>query len=138
MPDPKMRLGFREPDVDTNLPFVEGTVKVEGFELEIVPFRGPDSVDAWDASFGGLMQTKGAGEHPFVSIPAYPNRKFRLQYIFVNNAADTRIKQFISTLKYNPSTTPEPGASCTAWSTARAWRPTSSVRAWSPDRTRSR
>ena len=85
MPDPKLRLGFREPDVDTNMPFVDGSVKIEGFDLEIVPFTGPDSVDAWDASFGGLMQTKGKGDHPFVSIPAYPNRKFRLQYIFVNN-----------------------------------------------------
>lgn len=82
-----MHLGFREPDVDTNMPFVDGTVQVEGFDLEIVDFRGPDSVDAWDASFGGLMQTKGRGEHPFVSIPAYPNRKFRLSYIFVNDAA---------------------------------------------------
>jgi 4,5-dihydroxyphthalate decarboxylase len=87
MPDPKLRLGFREPDIDTNLPFVDGSVQVEGFELEIVPYRGPDSVDAWDASFGGLMQTKGKGDHPFVSIPAYPNRKFRLAYIFVNSEA---------------------------------------------------
>jgi len=87
MAEPKMRLGFREPDIDTNMPFVDGTVKVEGFELEISNFRGPDSVDAWDASFGGLMQTKGRGDHPFVSIPAYPNRKFRLSYIFVNSAA---------------------------------------------------
>ncbi len=87
MAEPKMRLGFREPGIDTNMPFVDGTVKVEGFELEISKFRGPDSVDAWDASFGGLMQTKGRGDHPFVSIPAYPNRKFRLSYIFVNSAA---------------------------------------------------
>ena len=87
MSDPKLILGFREPDIDTNRPFVEGKVKVEGFELEITAYRGPESVDAWDASFGGLMQTKGKGEHPFVSIPAFPNRKFRLSYIFVNSAA---------------------------------------------------
>jgi 4,5-dihydroxyphthalate decarboxylase len=82
-----MRLGLREPDVDTNMPFVDGSVKVEGFELEVSKFRGTDSIDAWDASFGGLMQTKGRGEHPFVSVPAYPNRKFRLSYIFVNNGS---------------------------------------------------
>jgi len=35
MPNPKLRLGFREPEIDTNRPFVEGTVKVEGFNLEI-------------------------------------------------------------------------------------------------------
>jgi 4,5-dihydroxyphthalate decarboxylase len=84
---PTMRLGFREPDVDTNMPFVDGTVKVEGFDLEISNFQSPDMIDAWDGSFGGLMQSKGKGDHPFVSIPAYPNRKFRLQYIFVNEAA---------------------------------------------------
>src|SRR5438445_7752502 len=88
MPDPKMRLGFREPDVDTNMPFVDGSVKVEGFELEISNFRSPDTIDAWDGSFGGLMQSKGKGDHPYISIPAYPNRKFRLQYIFVNNASN--------------------------------------------------
>jgi hypothetical protein len=32
--------------------------------------------------------------------------------LFVNSATDPRIKQFITTLKYNPKTTPEPGASC--------------------------
>jgi 4,5-dihydroxyphthalate decarboxylase len=88
MTNAKLRLGFREPDIDTNLPLRDGSVQVEGFDLEIVPYRGPESVDAWDASFGGLMQTKGRGEHPFVSIPAYPNRKFRLSYIFVNVASE--------------------------------------------------
>lgn len=87
MTNPTLRLGFREPDIDTNRPFVDGTVKVEGFDLEISDFRGPEYIDAWDASFGGLMVTKGKGDHPFVSIPAYPNRKFRLAYIFVNSAA---------------------------------------------------
>jgi len=88
MANPMMRLGFREPDIDTNLPFVDGTVTVEGFDLEISKFQSPDSIDAWDGSFGGLMQSKGKGDHPYVSIPAYPNRKFRLQYIFVNNASN--------------------------------------------------
>jgi len=84
---PKLRFGFREPDIDTNRPLIDGTVKIEGFEIEVSKFRGADSIDAWDASFGALMTTKGRGEHPYVSIPAFPNRKFRLQYIFVNSAA---------------------------------------------------
>lgn len=87
MANPKLRLGLREPEVDTNKPFVDGTVKVEGFDVETSDFRSPELIDAWDASFGGLMQTKGRGEHPYVSIPAYPNRKFRLAYIFVNTAS---------------------------------------------------
>lgn len=87
MANRKLRIGFREPEVDTNRPFVDGSVKVEGFDLEISEFRGPELIDAWDASFGGLMQTRGRGEHPYVSIPAYPNRKFRLAYIFVNSGS---------------------------------------------------
>ncbi len=87
MPNPKLRLGFREPEIDTNRPFVEGAVKVEGFDLEISNFRGAEFIDAWDASLGGLMQTKAKGNHPYVSIPAFPNRKFRLAYIYVNSAS---------------------------------------------------
>ena len=87
MDRPKLRLGLREPDIDTNRPLVDGTVTVDGFDLEITKFQRPELVDAWDASFGGLMTTKGQGDHPYVSIPAFPNRKFRLAYIFVNSAA---------------------------------------------------
>ena len=87
MANPKFRLGFREPDIDTNRPFTDGTVTIDGFDLECSPFRGPEHIDAWDASFGGLMTTKGKDDHPYVSIPAFPNRKFRLAYIFVNSAA---------------------------------------------------
>ena len=87
MANPKLRFGFREPDIDTNRPFWDGSVEIEGFELECSEFEGPETIDAWDASFGGLMSTKGRGEHPYVSIPAYPNRKFRLAYIFTRTDA---------------------------------------------------
>ena len=33
MPDPKLRLYFREPTVDTNMAITDGTVKVAGFEV---------------------------------------------------------------------------------------------------------
>ena len=75
MANPVMRMGFREPTIDTNRPLVDGTVGVEGFEVEVSDFRGAEHIDAWDASFGGLMQTKAAGNHPYVSIPAFPNRQ---------------------------------------------------------------
>jgi 4,5-dihydroxyphthalate decarboxylase len=87
MSDPTLVLAFREPDIDTQRPFVEGQVQVEGFTLETRKFTGPEECDAWDASFGGLMQTAGTGEFPYVSIPAFPNRKFRLQYCYVNVAS---------------------------------------------------
>jgi len=84
MANPKLVLAFREPDIDTQRAFGEGLVEVEGFELETRPYTGAESCDAWDASFGGLMNIAGRGEFPYVSIPAFPNRKFRLQYCYVN------------------------------------------------------
>ncbi|MCI0815664.1 MAG: ABC transporter substrate-binding protein [Chloroflexi bacterium] len=88
MPDPKLRFRFREPTVDTNLPISDGTVKVEGFDLEVMDV-GDDArfaADARDEGFGALVQRKAQGA-PDVCIPAFPNRKFRLSYIYVNAAA---------------------------------------------------
>ncbi|HLG70244.1 MAG TPA: hypothetical protein VK009_07455 [Chloroflexota bacterium] len=82
MANPKLRFRFFEPEVDTNLPFTDGTVKIEGFELECVS----GEADAWDQGFGALMGMMVAKE-PIVCIPAFPNRKFRLSYIQVNAKA---------------------------------------------------
>ena len=84
MSSPKLRFYFREPTVDTNRPISEGIVKVEGFELQVVSQLG--DADAWDCGFGALMQSKAKGARD-ISIPAFPNRKFRLSYIYVNSAA---------------------------------------------------
>jgi 4,5-dihydroxyphthalate decarboxylase len=65
------------------MPITDGTVSVEGFALEMVT---QGDTDAWDAGFGSLLRGKVDGVH-HVSIPAFSNRKFRLSYIFVNNAA---------------------------------------------------
>ncbi len=83
MSQPKLRFHFHEPSIDTNLPLTDGTVKVEGFELECVEHG---DFDAWDNGFGALM--RGAAEGlTDVCIPAFPNRKFRLSSIQVNSAA---------------------------------------------------
>ena len=84
MATPKLRFRFHEPSIDTNRPLTEGAVRVEGFELEMI--GGTGEADAWDAGFGSLVRAKVEGA-PYVSIPAFPNRKFRLSYIFVNAAA---------------------------------------------------
>jgi 4,5-dihydroxyphthalate decarboxylase len=82
MPNPTLRFRFFEPTIDTNLPLTDGTVRIEGFDLECVS----GEADAWDQGFGALMGLKVAGA-PYVCIPAFPNRKFRISYIQVNNAA---------------------------------------------------
>lgn len=84
MPDPRMRFYFREPTVDTNLPLTSGTVVPKGFDFEVV--QELEQADAWDCGFAARMQAVEANE-PLVSIPAFPNRKFRLSYIYVNSAA---------------------------------------------------
>ena len=84
MPNPKLRLYFREPTVDTNMPITDGTVKIEGFEFEIV--KREDDADAWDCGFAARVRAHARGL-AHVSIPAFPNRKFRLSYIYVNSKA---------------------------------------------------
>jgi Protein of unknown function (DUF3105) len=53
-----------------------------------------------------------------MAMSPYPNLKTNISLqawgyqLFVDNASDPRIQQFITALKYNPKTTPEPSASC--------------------------
>lgn len=81
---PKLKFYFREPTIDTNIPITDGTVKIDGFDWEFVP--NEEEADAWDCGFAARVRAyvKGA---PHISIPAFPNRKFRLAYIFVNSKA---------------------------------------------------
>ena len=84
MSDPKLRLYFREPTVDTNMPINDGSVKIDGFEVEIV--KREDDADAWDCGFAARVRAHAKGL-AHISIPAFPNRKFRLSYIYVNGKA---------------------------------------------------
>jgi 4,5-dihydroxyphthalate decarboxylase len=84
MPNPKLRFYFREPTIDTNIPITDGTVKLDGFDFELV--SSEDEADAWDCGFAARVRAYANGL-PHISIPAFPNRKFRLSYIFVNGKA---------------------------------------------------
>jgi 4,5-dihydroxyphthalate decarboxylase len=84
MPNPKLHFYFREPTVDTNMPITDGTVKVEGFDVEIVARE--EEADAWDCGFAARVRAYSKGAR-HLSIPAFPNRKFRLSYIFVNGSS---------------------------------------------------
>jgi 4,5-dihydroxyphthalate decarboxylase len=84
MPNPKLHFYFREPTVDTNMPITDGTIKVEGFDVEIVARE--EEADAWDCGFAARVRAYSKGA-PHLSIPAFPNRKFRLSYIFVNGSS---------------------------------------------------
>jgi 4,5-dihydroxyphthalate decarboxylase len=84
MANPKLRFYFREPTVDTNMPLTDGTVTVEGFDFEVVGTE--NEADAWDCGFAARLRAHAKGAR-HLSIPAFPNRKFRLSYIFVNAKA---------------------------------------------------
>ena len=84
MPNPKLRFYFREPTIDTNIPITDGTVKIDGFDFEFV--GSEDQADAWDCGFAARVRAYARGL-PHISIPAFPNRKFRLAYIYVNAKA---------------------------------------------------
>ena len=79
-----IRLYFREPTIDTNRPIADGTVPIEGFALQLVEREA--EADAWDCGFAARMLNFGAAPAS-ISIPAFPNRKFRHGYIFVNARA---------------------------------------------------
>lgn len=82
MANPKLKFYFREPTIDTNMPITDGTVKIEDFDWEFV--ANEDAADAWDCGFAARVRAYARGL-PHISIPAFPNRKFRLAYIFVNS-----------------------------------------------------
>lgn len=85
MAEPTMRFRFHEPDIDTNRPIVEGRVRIEGFQLQVLANDATD-YDVWEAGSSSLPGTLVTGT-PDVSIPVWPNRKFRQSYIFVNSHA---------------------------------------------------
>ena len=81
---PTLRLHFREPTIDTNRPITDGSVPIEGFTLQLVAREA--EANAWDCGFAARMLDFGK-EPACISIPAFPNRKFRHAYIFVNTKA---------------------------------------------------
>ncbi|HTE86721.1 MAG TPA: ABC transporter substrate-binding protein [Dehalococcoidia bacterium] len=85
MTDAKLRIHFREPAVDLNLPITDGTVRVDGFKLDFIADEKAE-YDVWDNGFGARV-VEQADSAPVVSVPAFTNRKFRLSYIYVNSAA---------------------------------------------------
>ena len=81
---PTLRLHFREPSIDTNRPITDGMVPIEGFATQLV--EREVEADAWDCGFAARM-LNFANAPACISIPAFPNRKFRQAYIFVNATA---------------------------------------------------
>jgi 4,5-dihydroxyphthalate decarboxylase len=80
-------------------PLCDGRVKLKGFELKAVGFEEDGlgheqflsgNFDAGEFSLANYCALKSRG-HPYMAIPAFPNRKFRHSYIFVRE--DSPLKE---------------------------------------------
>jgi 4,5-dihydroxyphthalate decarboxylase len=97
MSKPKVKLGVA--DHDLNRPLIDGQAKAPDLDLEIVwdvedgerhtMMARHGAFDACEFSFGNYLLLRSQGR-PWSGIPAFPNRKFRHSYVFVNTRAGIR------------------------------------------------
>lgn len=90
------KLSFAAAIYDRTLPLYTGEVKVEGFDFH---FETSDNVgelfgrvargefDAAEFSFSEFVSRMGAGNCPYIGLPAFLSRNFRHSLVFVNRAA---------------------------------------------------
>ncbi|QGA69000.1 ABC transporter substrate-binding protein [Sulfolobus sp. E11-6] len=80
-------------------PFLTGEVKIEGVEINLKKmwvqeiFRrmlGNKEFDASEMSFSAYISTLFTKDKPFIGIPVFLSRKFRLGYIFINRESGIR------------------------------------------------
>jgi 4,5-dihydroxyphthalate decarboxylase len=86
----KIRFYLREPTIDTIAPIASGAIAIEGFETALV--ERMDDADAWDCSFATRM-LDFESQTDCISVPVFPNRKFRLSYIYVRSGAGIESSQ---------------------------------------------
>jgi 4,5-dihydroxyphthalate decarboxylase len=89
----KLRLNFACGLYDRTLALRDGTVAVEGVDLNYIALQPAEifwrqlqyrEFDASEMSLSNYCSLVGAGEAPFIAIPVYPSRVFRHGYFFVN------------------------------------------------------
>jgi 4,5-dihydroxyphthalate decarboxylase len=79
---------------------MDGTVRVEGFDVKFVAISPPSQIflrmlnqeefDASEMSLSNYLIALGRGDERFVAIPVFPSRVFRHSYIWVNAKAGIR------------------------------------------------
>jgi 4,5-dihydroxyphthalate decarboxylase len=97
MANPKLVLGVA--DHDLNRPLIDGQVRSRDLDLDVVwevedgerhrRMIRDGAYDACEFSICNYLVLRSQGR-PFTGIPAFPNRKFRQSYIFVNKRAGIR------------------------------------------------
>lgn len=95
-----MRLTFACAPYDRVLGLFDGSVKIEGVEIEPVPIEQPveifgpmlarDAFDVAEMSFTHCFVLRANGRARFRTLPVFPSRMFRHGFIFVNRRAGIR------------------------------------------------
>ena len=95
----KPRLVVGVADHDLNRPLIDGTVRADDLDVQVVAdledgqrhrvMIREGAFDACEFSFANYLQLL-TDNAPFRGIPVFPNRKFRHSYIFCNRAAGIR------------------------------------------------
>ncbi len=92
----KLRLTLACGDYDRTRALADGTVRVEGVDLNYIPL-GPEETfwrmehheefDASEMSMGAYLIARGRGDERFIAIPVFPSRYFRHSSIYVHTHA---------------------------------------------------
>ena len=94
--DARLRLTFAVGDYDINRALIDGTVSPQGVTARVLVYPSPQrhwrmatglEFDVCEFSLGTYLMLHDRGMFPAVAIPAFPHRRFRHGYIFVNTAA---------------------------------------------------
>jgi 4,5-dihydroxyphthalate decarboxylase len=92
----RLRLTLACGDYDINRGLIEGVVQPEGIELVPLTLSSPErhwrmmrgrEFDVCELSLGSYLMIRDQRSLPFIAIPAFPHRRFRHGYIFVNGEA---------------------------------------------------
>jgi 4,5-dihydroxyphthalate decarboxylase len=85
---------------DINQALISGDVSPQGIDLTVLTYPSPErhwrmsrnrEFDVCELSLGETIAHHGRGEFPLVAVPAFPHRRFRHGFIFVNTAAGVRV-----------------------------------------------
>ncbi|MFB6096421.1 MAG: ABC transporter substrate-binding protein [Haloferacaceae archaeon] len=85
-------LTFAVNEIDRTRPVIDGDVEIEGIDPTVLTLATPErhrrmlkfaEFDVCELSLGSYLASVG-GDYPFTAIPAFPYRRFRHGYYFVN------------------------------------------------------
>jgi 4,5-dihydroxyphthalate decarboxylase len=93
---PRLQLTLACGDYDINHAIVDGSIQPEGIDLVTIALGSPErhwrmmrgrEFDICELSLASYLIIRDQRSLPFIAIPAFPHRRFRHSYVFVNSGA---------------------------------------------------